>query len=142
MTDDFLNIGFDRNNNEQSNTFYNTGSGWMSSMFEGALMIRPVFGAKLPLVAGIDEISNSDGKLFAYPNPCSGNNITLVLPSEADQDNSKLRIHMYDMLGKEVLNIPYKNNINVSGMQNGIYLLKVISDNTGQSFLTRISIIK
>jgi len=142
MTDDFLNIGFDRNNDEHSKIFFNTGTGWQNSMYSGALMIRPVFGKPLPLVAGISEMAQTKGEIKAYPNPSSGNNITLVLPAEANKDVSKLRIHLFDMLGKEVCNYPYRNNIDVSQLQNGIYLLSVTSETARQSYFTRLSIVK
>ena len=45
-TADFLNLGFDRNNDASSRTFYLTSADWQTSILRGALMLRPCFGER------------------------------------------------------------------------------------------------
>ncbi len=141
-TNDFLNIGFDMNNDEHSKIFYNVGSGWENSMYAGALMIRPVFGKALPVNTGTQEYAQSTEEIKAYPNPSSGNSIHLFLPEGSNQDVSKLQLHLFDMLGHEICNYSFKNIIDISDLRNGIYLLTVTSDNSATKYFTRLSIIK
>jgi hypothetical protein len=142
LTGDFLNIGLDRSSDQHSNIFYDVGSGWMNSSVAGALMIRPVFGKALPLVAGINETVASPNAIHVYPNPSNGENITIVLPSDAGQNFSKFTIHVYDMLGNDVYNSPFSETIHVKGLQNGIYILYVTSNISNYGYFTRLTIVK
>ena len=48
-TADYINLGFDRNNNASQHIFYLTGSEWQTSILRGALMLRPAFGHRATL---------------------------------------------------------------------------------------------
>ena len=94
---DRLNIGFDKNINNQDKIFYDMGSGWTNTSFEGSLMIRPVF------VSGFDDIlasvnSNTSAIDFEmYPNPAND------LLNINVQDGFKGEFKIYDMQGKLML---------------------------------------
>ena len=63
-----LNIGFDKNINNQDKIFYDLGSGWNNTGFEGSLMMRPVFVSAMDtIIAGIPTPNIS--KWSIYPNP-------------------------------------------------------------------------
>jgi hypothetical protein len=141
-TDDNLNLGFDLNNDEHKKIFYNVGNGWMNSNYAGALMMRPVLGKVLPLVAGIKEIASTANEIKVFPNPSTGENISIDIPDSQNQDISKFTIHVFNMIGNEVYESPFTKTLNVSNLQNGIYLISVTSNNNNNKYFARISIIK
>lgn len=62
--------------------------------------------------------------LTMYPNPLSGN--TLYLTSNA---NAAMSVQIFDLLGKEVLKANVVNNaVNVSGLNAGVYMVKVTEE--------------
>ncbi len=62
--------------------------------------------------------------LTMYPNPLKGD--TLFLTSTANADMS---VQIYDVLGKEVVNSKVMNNtVNVSGLNAGVYIVKVTEE--------------
>jgi hypothetical protein len=62
--------------------------------------------------------------LTMYPNPLSGN--TLYLTSSA---NAAMSVQIFDLLGKEVLQSNVVNNaVNVSGLNAGVYMVKVTEE--------------
>lgn len=48
---DYINLGFDRNNDASQHIVYLTGSAWQTSILSGALMLRPAFGHRATLAA-------------------------------------------------------------------------------------------
>lgn len=46
---DYINLGFDRNNDASSHILYLTGSEWQTTILRGALMLRPAFGHRATL---------------------------------------------------------------------------------------------
>jgi hypothetical protein len=57
-----------------------------------------------------------------YPNPAS--DIVFI-----DGNYSQLKVVVYDILGKQVMNKPIKNSINISQLEKGVYVLQ-LSDGT------------
>jgi len=143
-TDDFLNVGFDKNNDRHEHVFYNTadGSGWKNSLLSGALMIRPLLGKKLPEFTAIKEYKPTIKPLIAYPNPSNGHIIHLSLTDINISHVSDLHISIYDMLGNKIQEMPYKENISLAELHSGIYLVYVKSDDNTTSYFCRLSIIK
>jgi hypothetical protein len=142
MTADNLNLGFDINNDEQNKIFYNTGSGWMSSNFHGALMIRPVVGEYLPPVAGINEFNVSNGEMKVYPNPSNGQLINIHLTDISNTDLTQFTIRVFDLMGNEVYNTPFINTLDCSGLSNGIYMISVTSGDSSRRYFSRLAIVK
>lgn len=142
LTADNLNLGFDMNNDEQNKIFYNTGSGWMSSNFHGALMIRPVVGAYIPPTVGINEFSASNGIMNVYPNPSNGQLITIDLQDISNSEMNNFRIVISDLMGKEIYNAPYSRTLNCSALSDGLYLLSVLSNDNSGRYFSRLSIVK
>ena len=67
---------------------------------------------------------NAIDGLTMYPNPLKGN--TLYLTSNA---NATMSVQIFDVLGKEVLKSNVINNaVNVSGLNAGIYIVKVTEE--------------
>jgi len=92
-TDDVLNLGLDKNIISNNYMFYNSGSGWNNSQFQGSWMIRPIVSTKEILLS-----NNQNRELVKiYPNPCSSK-FTLN-----GIDNGILNI--YSLQGKLIKNI-------------------------------------
>jgi hypothetical protein len=68
---DMIYMGFDRNTNARQNLFYNIGSSWQNSLFDGSLMLRPVLGKRADLNVGITVPTFKIAPIMAYPNPSS-----------------------------------------------------------------------
>ena len=59
-----------------------------------------------------------------YPNPLKGN--TLFITSTA---NAEMSVQIFDIVGKEVVKSTVINNsINVSGLNAGVYIVKVTEE--------------
>lgn len=141
-TDDNLNLGFDKNSDVQSKIFYNTGGGWTNSIYHGALMIRPVFGNKLPEVTSVGEISSETDALIVYPNPATNNEINIILPSDMQNESTECNVSVYDIFGRIVFASPYSQHLQLPEISDGIYIVGVTSANTQRSCYTRISVVK
>jgi hypothetical protein len=131
QTDDgFLNIGFDRNRDSKSNTFYNLGQVWEPSVFNGSLMIRPIFciaGSQFPpshVALDNDEVINRTIRTFkAYPNPARG---IVYLEENDNTPLISIKIELYTLSGE--LAKVFENvsgNIDVTNITPGIYLIRV-----------------
>ena len=127
-TADFLNIGFDRQNNHGQDIFFNLTGTWQSSSFEGSLMIRPVFANKSRKSA-INPIDLSDqlsNPVKIYPNP--SNNFVRI---DFGDLTGRMLITLTDLRGSVVRDIQETGpvvKISVSDVPNGIYLIQVRAD--------------
>ncbi|MGJ8683006.1 MAG: T9SS type A sorting domain-containing protein [Nonlabens sp.] len=72
--------------------------------------------------ASIDDFSIANVKM--YPNPASD-----VLTIETTNGMNIATVEVFDILGKEIMNTPLQNNtLNVSELTQGLYLVKMTSD--------------
>ncbi len=126
-TSDFLHIGFDTSTNNSDQIFYNTTGEWMPSIFEGSLMLRPVFGEQLITNIHNHPDSNTTEKLIVYPNPVKGQH--LFIKNSGENLKADTEIIISDIAGKVIYRSSYSNQIDVSALANGIYFLQLNSDN-------------
>jgi hypothetical protein len=87
---------------------------------------NPISGASL----GLEDISMKATELKIFPNPAK-NVVNLFVPSIASLDGS---IEVFDVLGKlvlEVKSVNYSNvqQLDISSLQNGVYILKCYLNN-------------
>ncbi len=114
-TPDYINLGFDRNNDASSHIFFLTSATWQSSILHGALMLRPCFGrlGSLSINSSLDDseplVRSRDGCI------------------EVTSNQSGMVV-IYDVMGREV----YRNSLVYSGsrvvvssLPKGVYLVKV-----------------
>jgi hypothetical protein len=129
-SENFLNLGFDRNRNHRDNTFYNIGQGWEQSVFEGSLMLRPIFcrtANDFPNdsenLADDEQETKSSSDYSVYPNPSK----SIIYLTE--NDNAPLeasRVDIYDLSGRLAKSFPnVSGNIDVTVMLPGVYLMRV-----------------
>jgi len=76
-----------------------------------------------PITLSSDEFK-VDSKITVYPNPSSG---IFNIQSEI---NSHLFAEVFDMIGKKVAQFDNQNSIDISNLNSGVYLLKIIDKNT------------
>ena len=127
-----INVGFDSSNDNSQYNFYNAGDGWKNSSFPGSIMIRPVMGQAY--FVGVEE--NTHDVLSVSPNPARDFVLINGLDNELCED-----VRIFDMTGKEVASYSYTNRLNVSGLPDGVYLLRVISTD-GSCFSSKIVVSK
>ncbi|MFN3556772.1 MAG: T9SS type A sorting domain-containing protein [Bacteroidales bacterium] len=129
ITNDFLNIGFDASNNAGAHIFYNTSGEWLPTIFQGALMIRPVFGE-----AFFTSTPALQPQQFSiYPNPVRGN--TLQVQPDIHQQYPGANLSVFDATGRLLGTFPLQDQNDISALPNGMYLIR-ISDAAGNSLQT------
>lgn len=109
-----LNVGFDASNNNSQYNYINVTGSWQQSSKAGSIMLRPVVGAGFYI--GIDEIGSSN--ITIYPNPAS----TTLHIAGLSQGTS---VAVYDVTGQLVTPTSFNNEISVSELHDGLYLLIV-----------------
>jgi hypothetical protein len=129
-TEDKLNIGFDMNKIANNHLYYNIYGEWVQSEIEGAVMMRPLMGDVYS--TAVNDIKTVDVRV--YPNPAS-DVLYFNLP---DQMIPVKSIQIIDIQGRLLFSSlnPTSGSVNVSGLTNGIYLIRFLDVN-GQSKITR-----
>ncbi len=108
-----LNVGWDVNRFSQSKIFYNVNGEWLPTSFSGSLMVRPIFGTASTNIADNEQVS----KISVYPNPA--NDILHIANADGN-----CRITIYAPTGQALI-CGSGSQINVSGLQSGIYIVKI-----------------
>ncbi|MCK4920744.1 MAG: T9SS type A sorting domain-containing protein [Bacteroidales bacterium] len=125
----FSNFGMDLNRNNSNNNFYNLGFGWRQSQAPGTFMIRPVFSI-LPLISGTNELlALPTSELMVYPNPAD----QLLNFSFIQDDYTSWNIEIIDLTGRLILktNQPLNQSLNISDLNEGVYILSIRNMNSG-----------
>ena len=124
---DNMNVGMDANNDRHNRIFYKTDIDWQTSNVSGALLIRPIIGTNIILSTHdhLSPIKNS--KLIIFPNPTS--DVFTIGNYELSVDND-VELTIYNIFGQLVYSENGKvNQIDVSCLVNGIYIVKAKSNN-------------
>jgi len=124
---DFLNIGFDRQNDHREDILYNISGTWKTSGFEGSLMIRPVFANRSQKfgMKPIQSDPDSSSGIKIFPNPADD-----LLWVASDPDLAAVRISLINLQGMVVLETKETGTmarIPVGALRNGYYLVEVRS---------------
>lgn len=128
-TDDNLNVGYDRHRNAQQDIYYSLNNGpWQNSSFSGCLMIRPVFGKRIP-PSGKDILNPGRPQLGLFPNPArAGEVLKLDLMDQDAAKDPKALVRIFDASGRMVLDMPFENQMEVPPLRAGVYVIQVLSD--------------
>jgi hypothetical protein len=122
-----IGIGFDKNLNHMTDLYYNSGSGFTQSQIPGSLMMRPVFGKKVPPPpVGITESENYIKDLSVFPNPA---NELINLKSVGDRNIS---YELLDLTGRVIdksLASSATHSIHSASIAPGVYFLVIRSGN-------------
>lgn len=120
-TNEFLNIGYDLSSTATGHIFFNSHGEWLPSIYEGALMIRPVFGPQTITHTPTEPIP---GEMKVYPNPVRHNSLNIELPQNLTGD---YEVRIFDASGRLVSTYHNQNRLDVSSLVNGMYFLQVIT---------------
>lgn len=137
-TSDFLHIGFDTSTDNSDQIFYNTTGEWIPSIFKGSLMLRPVFGEQVITSSANNPLSNRSKVLRVYPNPVKEQ--TLFIRTDQKQPSPDSEIIITDVTGKIIVQSIYSQEIDVSGLANGIYFLQMITNHNSKPATARFII--
>ncbi len=142
-TEDNLNVGYDRDIDSKSHLFYNVDGTWAGSSLSGSLMMRPLVGTNWrKYLTGIKETSPPHFAYALFPNPASGNEITLSLPSSFDteKDRNNITIEMFDYMGRSLMQRPYAEKLDISGLSDGIYYVKLTNKISNETSVNKLVI--
>ncbi len=145
LTPDNLNVGFDSYNDASPHIFYNTTGEWQKTAYRGALMIRPVMGKALK----DDQIMKSAAAdLFRIaPNPSTTGLVELKFLKYIDHSPypefvgldkevlQNMEVGVYNLVGQKVYSGKYSPQINLSYLDKGLYIIRLIDrvNNTSMS---------
>ncbi|HOS17078.1 MAG TPA: T9SS type A sorting domain-containing protein [Bacteroidales bacterium] len=135
-TNNYLNVGFDQNNDNSQHVFYKTGNYWESSFLSGTPMLRPFLGKEWKPLS-IEKSINPAFSVHLFPNPV---NDMLSLSLAENINKQDVSIEIYSISGQKLYKGVYCQNINVAGYQNGFYILKVYHKKTGQTTISKFVI--
>lgn len=134
---EILNVGFDFSKNNQENIFYHTGTGWENSVYEGALMIRPVFDKRGTTTAPVHHTQKT---VSLHPNPVNSYaQIQIELPEDTPLDQRPI-IEVYSIQGRLLYHGKYQNTLDVSQFGTGLFILKTRMPATGEEFTNKFVI--
>ncbi len=142
LTDDNLNVGFDRNTNAKTHTFFNVDGSWNGSSFDGSLMMRPMLGTSWQIRKTNAWPSVSEFACIVYPNPANGNKIYIDLPANYNtQDNRKnITLEIFDYLGRNVYKNVFSNELDIQFLSKGIYYLRFFNYHTNEVAVNKLVI--
>lgn len=123
-----MNLGFDRNRNNQNKIYYKTGLSFQSSSHQGSLMIRPVFVSAYDPFTGLPDVESSGSAMRVYPNPAAD---AVVVISDAAGPGSIVQI--VDATGRLAAQEPLVAGqpITTAALSEGLYVLRIL-DYQGQ----------
>ncbi|NOR87761.1 MAG: T9SS type A sorting domain-containing protein, partial [Bacteroidales bacterium] len=122
-----LNVGFDYAIDSKEYLFFSINSEWNPSIYNGSLMIRPVFGQKM--TTAVDEVVEEEIRINIYPNPLRGN----YLNFDVNKSVNQYEVEIYSLTGQKVLSGNLASSMDVSRLNNGIYLVRILHLETGES---------
>lgn len=121
-TETFLNAGFDVNTANEGRQLYWLNGFWNQSQVSGSIMIRPVVGDPL-FVAGInDTYYKNKNSIKIWPNPAN----QFINIDAGDQSFAgSAFVSIIDMSGRELIKVPYSEQVNISSLHKGVYILVI-----------------
>jgi|WetSurMetagenome_2_1015567.scaffolds.fasta_scaffold01053_5 hypothetical protein len=117
----FLNAGFDINTPHSNRQLYWLNGEWLQSQMSGSLMIRPVLGDRLK-ITGINDIyyNKKKSQITIWPNPASD---LLNISSGELQMERAAYVTFFDISGRELMKVPFRDQIDISGLHEGSYII-------------------
>lgn len=130
--DTFVNIPFISDSGYIAFKYKTIGAAWSTYSFDNVVVdLSPV---------SVGENQNESKVLKCFPNPF---NVSTSIELPGDLQNSKLTLHVFDVLGKEIKSAEYINTrkilIQKDDLPEGIYILKIDAAGSG-SYTSQIVI--
>ncbi|WP_052752736.1 T9SS type A sorting domain-containing protein [Kordia zhangzhouensis] len=90
----------------------------LGSEFNGTYQVFPRYASDIDTTLSTDEFGTTSFSI--YPNPATGNTITITSASNNTKD-----VEVYSIIGKKVINTTITNTLDVTGLQSGVYVVKI-----------------
>ena len=134
----FLNIGFDQNNNASSQVFWRTNADWNNSFIVGSPIIHAVVGNYFENT-NIRQAHLAQNKptITVFPNPAK-NTISIATEPMVTEN---CHIEIFSPNGQSVLKTNTIQHIDISGLSPNFYILK-LSNNQGTCYWTKFVIVR
>jgi len=116
----FLNAGYDVNTPNAGRQFFWLNGEWKLSQVEGSVMIRAVVGDRLKVTAVNDIYYMNRTQIKIWPNPA---NDYINLNIEEIEHTGSSFITIIDMHGRELIKVPFSEQIDVSSLKEGMYII-------------------
>ncbi|MDR4988871.1 MAG: T9SS type A sorting domain-containing protein [Bacteroidales bacterium] len=134
-------LGFDMSNNTRDRLYIKDNvqadGSWYTSGIAGALMMRPVM--KRQGITGISSPEAPGLHFVLYPNPVHGNYLE-IHTDEPPVAGHSLLLQIFDVRGRMMHSGNFSSPVDVSGLKNGIYLLRITDTATHSSQAARFII--
>ncbi len=114
----FLNAGIDLNTPHGGKQYYWINGNWNVSQVSGTLMIRPVLGPFLN--TAINDRHFRGGTLHFWPNPAGDH---IFIDAGDLQDAESMSITIFDLHGRKMISVPYREQIDISSLREGLYII-------------------
>jgi hypothetical protein len=139
-TADNINIGFDYSNNREDRNKYKIyNDSWTTSSYQGSIMIRPVMGK--PTGTNSPPSGNSNSKsVTVFPNPLTSERQIHIQKPDSFADEHTITLKIYDGIGKQCYESPYKPEITLEHLYNGMFIIKLYNHTTGETATTKLMI--
>ena len=125
LSTEFINLGFDRNTDSRSHTYYRVTNEWMQSIWTGSIMMRPCFGESA--LVGIDEAVAEPPAVEIYPNPVRD---VLNIRLDSNPCSHQMHITIMDINGRVIKQMPFSERISLGNLSAGVYILHIIDTNS------------
>ena len=130
-----LNVGFDSNNDENEKIFYTIDDVWYQSIFDGALLIRPVVGAA-GFLSTAEYKSNTAEQISVYPNPAAS---SFRFDQSLLSSNPGDKLIIYNLMGMAVKEQNLQTGlVHIDDLPKGLYIVKVRS--RGRNYVAKLII--
>lgn len=98
-----------------------------SVMYFDELRVANNWGYVTPLAQTSSISENDIPGLKIYPNPLNGTILNVI-----SDNNTEKKITVFDVSGKQIIDEKISNSIELSGLQSGVYLIKITEQNKTQ----------
>jgi len=136
-----MNVGFDRNFNNNERMFYNLTGTWFNyAAAEGTMMIRPIFGdSEYDTYVGLQENKKGEVPLEwnLFPNPSSSS--TTINRTIA----SSSLVRITDLSGRLIFEQPWNSSlldVNTANFSDGLYLISITDLSSKLQSVKRLAI--
>jgi hypothetical protein len=133
-----LQVGYDLNSTlGRKHMFIFTGTSWKASTIspDGSPMIRLIFDSNFwGGTSGVKDIASDEAHIQLFPNPTNG---TIYIRSE--NQNALFETSVMNMMGQLVkAENAVKDHIDISELQNGVYLLSLRDITSGKTYHSKV----
>jgi len=140
--DNAIPVGYDRNSPDAAQYIsINQGQGWIDFppfILQGALMLRPVFGDRIPPLTDVENVERLDNQVNIYPNPSTGK----IFINIENDNYVDYEVTVFTATGQLVYQNQLTRELDFEQQLDGVYFVKITNFVTQQSINKKVIIIK